>query len=123
MKKEKELSATVAIGLVCNVAINLVLIPKYSSIGAAIGTVVSELIKTILQIFIVKADISVNAFVRNAAKYSLFSAIMGAVIYTLNVCIFSDKTIFNTFALLAAGGAIYGVCLLAEIYVSRKTQQ
>lgn len=53
LNKQKEYTFTIILGAVLNVIVNIILIPKYGAIGAAIATILAELIVNITQQFLV----------------------------------------------------------------------
>lgn len=74
-KRQKEYTSSVTIGLIINFILNYILINLYHSIGAAIATVISQLIVDSLQYRHVKDEISLKSLFKMASKY-LFSAII-----------------------------------------------
>ena len=65
---------------ILNVAVNAFLIPGYGYIGAAIATVGSSLISTILQYFYLTKQIRVSGLIPSSIKYGAASAIMALCI-------------------------------------------
>lgn len=54
MKKEKYLTFSVIAGAIVNFFMNLILIPRYQSLGAVIGTVAAEFSVTLVQMILVR---------------------------------------------------------------------
>jgi O-antigen/teichoic acid export membrane protein len=83
-KHQKEYTVSVIIGAISNFTINMLLIPKYGAVGAAIGTVVAEFIVALIEIIItIKFFDYKSIFIKNI-KYLLFSIIMFAACYAAN---------------------------------------
>lgn len=98
------------LGAGVNLAANLLLIPRFQALGAALGTVCAEFAVAFYQSWVVRRQLPVGRFLLHTVYYLLPSAVMVAVIRRLSVCGFASG-----FALVGAeilaGGAVY--CLLA----------
>src|SRR5690606_3756166 len=84
--KDKVIILSVFLGAIINAILNIILIPMYDFIGAAISLVVTELVIMMLRIYQIKPIISINLF-KISYKY-IFSGIPMSVF----VLIFIDKT-------------------------------
>lgn len=76
LKKQKEYTFSVTIGTIVNFVLNYILITLYQSIGAAIATVLSQIVVDILQYNHVKREISVKQLIRLCWRYVFASLIM-----------------------------------------------
>lgn len=76
LKKQKEYTFSVTIGTIVNFILNYILISLYQSIGAAIATVLSQVVIDVLQYNHVKKEISVKQLVRLSWRYIFSSIIM-----------------------------------------------
>lgn len=76
LKKQKEYTVSVTIGTIVNFVLNYILITLYQSIGAAIATVLSQIVVDILQYNHVKREISVKQLIRLCWRYVFASLIM-----------------------------------------------
>lgn len=76
LKKQKEYTFSVTIGTIVNFILNYILITLYQSIGAAIATVLSQVVIDLLQYNHVKKEVGVKQLVRLAWRYILSSIIM-----------------------------------------------
>ena len=74
-KQQKKYTISVICGAVTNLILNLILIPKYASIGAAISTIVAELVVTGVQLLIVK-DFSTWDVIKVGYKYFISAVVM-----------------------------------------------
>ena len=61
-KRQKEYTIAVTTGLVSNFILNFILIKMCNSIGASIATVLSQLIVDIIQIYYIRKEMLVLAF-------------------------------------------------------------
>ena len=81
-----------------NVALNLVLIPKYSFIGAGIATLISEIFLFILTFIFVSRHFHAFNVLKILYKPLIAVAIMAAAVVFLKI---------NMFAIIAIGAAVY----------------
>ncbi len=98
--------ATIVTGVnvVINIIGNLILLPRYGIISAAIMTLVSEGLQGIFYFYFVKSRITKFAFFRNLWQPFIAAAVMGAAVFFLR-----DQ--FLAIPVLA-GAVIYGLVLL-----------
>lgn len=75
-KRQKEFTISVICGAVVNFIINSLLIPKYASIGASIGTVIAEFTVTSVQMYYTRKDFEIGKVIALSKNYILSSLIM-----------------------------------------------
>jgi len=90
--------------LLFNLIMNLLLIPKFGFVVAAVMTLVSELIQLVGYTYVVQTKIAPFPYLRNFIKPILAAAVMGVVIY-----VFSAQ---NLWLLIVTGGIVYASILL-----------
>ena len=90
---------------VANVIVNALLIPKYGFVGAAVATVISSYISVGVQYYYLNKQVNVIVFLRDFAKYLLFSFIMGVAIHYLNSVV--PNGVIETFLDMVFGGVVY----------------
>lgn len=78
-KRQKEFTLSVTLGAVINVIISLALIPGLKSIGAAIASVVAELIVIVIQIYYIRKEISLISILGFGKNYLVSSLLMMGV--------------------------------------------
>lgn len=88
-KRQKEYTFSVTIGVIVNFILNYIFITLYQSIGAAIATVLSQLVVDTLQYKHIKNDINLKTLGKLCYKYLLSALIMFCI------C-FGTKLILNT---------------------------
>lgn len=103
--RQKEYTLSVVTGCVVNFVLNLLLIPFFLSIGAAIATVIAETSVTGVQVYFTRKDFKFGELIRNNKHYIISSLIMFVPTYLLAKIIPSN--IINTFICVAVGGLIY----------------
>lgn len=106
-KKEKCLTITIAVGIVLNLVFNALLIPHFASCGAAVATIISEIVKLMIQIIISKDMISIKKFIWNGGRYGVDAMIMGIVLYIVKQNILTEPTFINTVMLVVLGIIVY----------------
>lgn len=113
-QREKLLILSIILGVIINCSLNYIWIPKYDSIGAALATVFSEIVKMIFQLYWVRKDVSVKKILKNFENYIWGSIIMGGIIWALREKFFDRPTFENTGILVLIGFFIYGAYILAK---------
>lgn len=110
-EKDKQFLIAIIVGAVTNFALNMVLIRFYQSYGAAIATVVAELVVTGTMFFFVRKEIKLTKILFGVWKYVLAGAIMFVGCYFVGR--FMPTGVANTVVTVAVGMVLYAVCLLA----------
>ena len=105
-KHQKEYTISVIIGAISNFCINILLIPKYGSIGAAFGTVIAEFIVAMVQIMITKNFFDYKYVLKSNIKYLIVSVLMFIICYTINM-IFNLKGSIHIIIDVIIGGGFY----------------
>ncbi len=103
----------VIISAIVNIILNLILIPKFASVGAAISSVIAEGIGITLQIVYVfkKKLLSPKFFFSSSIKSLISSVIMFAVLYLLKIFVF-PVAIWSLIVLTIIGILLYFISLL-----------
>jgi len=109
-KKQKEYTYSVIIGAIVNFLINLILIPRYGAIGAAIGTIIAEATVTAAQISYTKKYIDYKKILKLTKNYFISSIVMLIMIIVVKVII--GNSLLSMFVQVGVGVITYGICLL-----------
>lgn len=109
VNRVKEFTASVSVGAVSNVILNLFLIEAYGANGAALATVLSEFIVTACQIYFIRTTIRRRQLFKYTWKYLLSGGIMFIVVYRLNSIM--HMNVPNLIVQVAIGIVIYTLCL------------
>ena len=83
IKRTSQYTISVVAGAITNFGLNMLLIPKYGALGASIGTIIAELIVTLVQLVFVRKDLNIPKILGSGVVYlnaSLFIFIIGYVI-------------------------------------------
>lgn len=104
-KREKLLTRSLCVGAVTNFFLNLILIPLWSSVGAAIASVAAELVITSVQFYFIRKEISITKVLSSSWKYVLSGMVMLFVLIALGQVLTSS--ILHTVIMVACGVLIY----------------
>ena len=107
----KKTIISVALGALCNIILNAILIPKYSYNGAAFGTLLAETIVLIVQLLIGWKLLTFDKFNKNNLKIVIATTIMFLIV-TLCQQYINLAWFYNLFIFVAIGGFVYSICLL-----------
>lgn len=91
VKREKEFTTSVVVGAIINFILNLLLIGKYKSIGAAIATIIAEFFVTFVQCYFIRKDFDLKSIFFLSIKYILASLVM------FGLCMLVDYLIVDNF--------------------------
>lgn len=85
--QEYSVTKIYSIAAVFNVVVNFILIPNYSVYGAAVATVLSEILILVLEMYMIKKinQLPDMHFVYDILKICVSSAVLGIVLYVLNL--------------------------------------
>lgn len=109
--RQKEFTISVVTGCVVNFSLNLLLIPRFLSIGAAVATVIAETSVTGVQVFFTRKDFKFGEIISSNNHYIISSLIMFIPTYLLAK--YLPPSILNTFICVVVGGVIYVGLLFA----------
>ncbi len=101
--------------VVINIVGNLLLLPRYGIMGAAVMTLVSESLQGIFYFYFVRTRITQFAFFRNLWQPFIAAAVMGAVVIYLR-----DEFLAIP---IVVGAIVYGLILLALGFVKKDDWQ
>ena len=129
-KRQNVFTRTVIYGAVMNFAMNYFLIQKFQSYGAAVASVAAETLIAVVQIFIVRKELSPWEIIKSGWHYYVAGAIMAAVLFFVKG--YFAATIINTLILVIIGATVYFSVLLVirdqfffdnVIFVGKKTMR
>ena len=109
-KRQRIFTYTVILGAIINIISNIIFIPKFYAMGAAISSVIAEGTIMIVQLIIIKREINFKIIIKNAKNYIVASFIMGFVLYIENR--YMTSSMVNTFIMIVSGIFIYTILLV-----------
>lgn len=104
-KRQNVLTATVIIGAIVNFLLNIVLIWKLKSYGAAIASVVAETVIAIVQLYCVRKELNFGIIIKSGHNYYIAGFVMGSVLYFCREKL--SSTFLNTLLLILIGAVTY----------------
>lgn len=93
-EKDKEFILSVLLGAIVNLILNVMLIPIYQSIGAAIATIFAEFAVMIYQTIVVRKKINITKYLSYLAIYTIKGAIMFICVFLIQYMI-RDKILLT----------------------------
>lgn len=109
-KRENQFTLTVCAGAGVNFIMNLILIPKYYAMGAAIASVIAETVIALTQLYIVRKEFSIKKVFMLSWKYFIAGILMLVLLKVENY-IFLPSPIYSLWMVLS-GGSIYFLVLV-----------
>ena len=107
--KQNVFAFVAMVGLVVNVGVNLVVIPRYGYLGASWAVVVTEAALVAVGWFVLRAQLGTIRVVSTSWKAIVAGVVMGAFIYVAN----PHDSRLMLFVVVFASAAIYLAALLA----------
>ena len=108
-KREKLFTRTVVIGAIVNLILNAFLISLYESVGAAIASVMAETTITLVQLYIIRKELSVKQIFCSCRNYLVSGIIMFLLLKWLGVVLY--PSILNTTIMILSGAVLYSALL------------
>lgn len=109
-KRQSQFTRSVVIGAVTNFCLNLILIYFFKSIGAAIASLIAEVVISVVQLFYVRNELSFVKIIKSSLRYLVSGSVMLIVLRILNYY-FPPKIIYSAI-MIVVGCAVYCLCLL-----------
>lgn len=102
---------TTLLGIGSNIVANFILIPTFGLVGAAVGTTVGAIIKTISHVWLLKKDIKISVPISEISWMVASGVIMGTVAYIAKA-LFDPISYIELLGIIAFSAIIYGVATL-----------
>lgn len=120
-KKDNIYIVSVFLGAAINVIANILLIPKYNAIGAALGTLFAECIVCVYQCFVVRKDIPVIKNIRNGIPLLFIALSMYFILIKMNGLF--DSNIKTLVIKVIFGMVFYGIFSGIYIYKFKRIKK
>ncbi|MCI9540724.1 MAG: flippase [Lachnospiraceae bacterium] len=85
MGKQKKFTISVCIGALVDIVMNLILIPRFQAVGAAISIVLAEMMITVVQFYYINQSIKVKKVLYCSWKYMMSGIIMLVIVEKIQV--------------------------------------
>ena len=109
-KREHLLTLTVVIGAVVNFFCNLVLIYYFKSMGAAMASLTAETTISLVQIFLVRKELSFWKIMSSGLTYLMAGGVMLTALSVMSMKL--SPSVLHTGIMISAGGSLYFLILL-----------
>lgn len=107
-RRDTEYCISVILGAVVNFVINLICIPKYGAIGAALGTTIAELAVCILQSVQTKESMEYGTYIKKCFLFLINAVIMYVIVSRVNF----ESDIITSVSRVFAGALLYTIISL-----------
>lgn len=123
-KKQKQFTISVVVGAIVNLICNFIWIPRFMSVGAAIGTVVAETAVTVIQFFYARKYFDMKPIISLSKNYWLAGIIMLLVTVLIGKINFSSAIMKVSLQVGAGIIAYVGfLCILGDSYTKKIIQK
>lgn len=109
MGKQKQYTVSVIVGACSNFVLNVFLIPRFLSFGAAIASLIAETLVTATQLFLVRRELSVSRILKSSWKYLTSGIIMFVSVRLEGVIL--EPSAWNTAVMVFSGMTVYFLAL------------
>lgn len=109
--------ASVAAGAVCNVAVNLVLIPLYGAMGAAVATLAAEVAVCAVQTAAVLGELPLKRWALESIPSMIIGLMMFIVVRIVASCV--EETLLGLFTEVIIGAFVYCAVSILWLFISR----
>lgn len=109
-RRQNMFTLTVMIGAVTNFILNAALIPIMQSMGAAIASVAAESVIAVVQLIMVRKELSVSRILKEGIHYYIAVTVMSAVLILIGRIL--SPSIMHTGILVVCGAIVYLLMLL-----------
>ncbi len=112
-ERDRAYLCSVIMGAVVNLVINLALLPSFGAMGATVGTIAAEACVCIVQMWVVRHDLELKTYWKNALPFFLIGLCMFFGVYCLGR--YLGSTWPTLFLQILLGTVFYGLC--AVVYL------
>ncbi|MDO8735472.1 MAG: flippase [Thermoleophilia bacterium] len=106
VERQKAVALVGLVNMILNVGLNLYIIPRYGFAGAAVTTLITEMMGLTQMFWLLKRNISLAQTLMNAVKVAALTVLMGALVWVLR-----DR--INVFAVIAIASVAYISAIMA----------
>ena len=103
--RQNTFTKTVIMGAAVNLVLNIILITRFQSIGAAVSSVTSETLIALVQFFIIRRELKIGKIFASCIPYLISGTVMLVILKAVGM--YLEATILNTVILVISGAFIY----------------
>ncbi|ETP72234.1 membrane protein involved in the export of O-antigen and teichoic acid [Lachnospiraceae bacterium JC7] len=104
-QRQKILTKTVVAGAIVNFVANLFLIPRLYSVGAAVASVMAEIVISALQLWHIKEELNISGIFGTGKNYLVAGIMMLLILRIESSCL--SASLVHTIIMIATGVAVY----------------
>ncbi len=116
-KRQREYTLSILAGLIVNIILNLLVIPTFGAIGAAVATTIAQLVVVLVQIYYVKKEISIKHVIKSGKKYLTAAVVMLAICLIIGLIIKNGVTLVITNVIVGIIVYFFMLIIQADKYV------
>ena len=105
-KKDKIYIVSIALGAICNLIVNALLISNLGAVGACIGTIVAELIVPVYQFIVLRKELPYKRYLKNTVPFLIAGLCMFALCYIIHHKM--NTGLLTMVIQILVGGVFYG---------------
>lgn len=109
-ERQNQYTKSILAGLGVNIVLNMILIPIYQSVGAAMASIISEYFVVCIQLFMIRKEIRLLTILKTIQGKLISAIIMGGGVYCLSKKM--PTTIVSSLILTCIGSIVYFAMLL-----------
>lgn len=111
--RQKHYTISVIAGAVTNLIFNFIFIPKLMSVGAAIGTVIAEIVVTVIQFYYIRKEYNLKEVIFMSKKYVISAVLMLILILVSNKLLLTNISVVLRMCIdVVCGVGIYFISLI-----------
>lgn len=110
-QKQKIFTVSVFAGAAINFFFNLMLIPRYLALGAAVASVIAETVVTIIQFYKVRKELDISIIFKNSINYFFSGVVMFAIIKIVDSFV-GFNNLFTVLCMVFCGAFSYILILI-----------
>lgn len=111
--KDKVYILSVGMGALANVAVNLILIPRFHALGAAVGTIFAEVTVCTIQAAAVRKNLPILDYIKSGLFFLASGVAMYGTVFVIEAL--TERSIISVVIQIAAGAFVY--LMLSFLYV------
>lgn len=116
---DKEFTTSLVVSAILNLILNLALIPFLGVYGAIIGTLITEALVNLLQLWYARNDLPIKKYLLVSIPYLIIGLIMFVAVRVLGMIL--DINIITLIIQVISGGLIYLILTLIYLFIFDKT--
>lgn len=117
-QKDKVYIISVLCGAIINLGVNFILIPKYQSIGAGVGTLCAEATVCIIQCYIVRREVPILRSITYSLPFIALSFLMYVTLVSMKLA--NVSTLTSLLVKVVVGAIIYSLGSVIILFLSHR---